>query len=88
MLEAFGQELESFKGPEKDFRSGAFTPVLQRQLHGIPDDYTSPLREYMAAGPEDDVSIANATHFYLGVDPLNPDCIPTYHRNLIYIRES
>jgi len=78
MLEAFGEELKSFKGPPKDFRSGAFTPVLQRQARGMPDNSAAPLKAVMAAGPDEDVSISNATFFYLGFDPLDPRFIPSY----------
>jgi len=42
----------------------------------------------MATGPDDEVTIANATSFYLTLDPLDPCLIPSYRRNLIYIRES
>ena len=33
------------------------------------------------------VTITDVTEFYLSIDPLNPACIPSYQRNLIYICE-
>ena len=86
MLEAFGRELEGYKGKKENFRSKVLNPVLQRQLRGIPDNYAGPLRDIMAVGGE--VTIHNASAFYLRADPLKPRCIPSYRRNLIYIREA
>jgi len=87
MLEAFGRELEGYVGEGKDFRSKVFTPVLARQLLGLPDNFAPPLHRYMASH-SGEVTIEDATAFYLGLDLLNPVCIPTYRRNLIYIREA
>jgi len=86
MLEAFGRELEGYKGKREDFRSKVLNPVLQRQLCGIPDNYAAPICDVMAGDGE--VTIYDATVFYLANDPLNPRCIPSYRRNLIYIREA
>jgi len=88
MLEAFGRELEYYRGPAASFRSYVLTPVLQRQLRGLPDVYTKPLRDYMATKPDGRVTIADATRFYLGIDPLDARCIPSYRRNLIYVRDA
>ena len=88
MLEAFGKELEGYKGAQEDFRSKVLNPVLQRQLRGLPDSYAPPLIDYMSGKAYSKVTLANATAFYLSVDPLDPGCIPSYRRNLVYIREA
>ena len=87
VLDEFGMELERYKHLEKDFRSAVFTPILQRQLRGLPDSYTPAIHAYLLS-PKGTVTIEDATMFYLANDPLDPDCIPTYRRNLIYIREA
>jgi hypothetical protein len=86
MVNAFGKELEDFKGNKEDFRSKVFTPVLQRQLRGIPDSYALAIRAYLS--DDDDITIADATKLYLHMDPLHPRCFPSYRRNLVYIREA
>ena len=87
MLDEFGYELEGYKGAKENFRSKVLTPVLQRQLRGMPDNYARPLCDFMSSTDEG-VTIADATAFYLSVDPIDPDCIPSYRRNLVYIREA
>lgn len=89
MLDAFGRELEGYRGAPKDFRSKSFTPVLQRQLRGIPDDFPAPIEDFIARSrPGYLADIAQTTEFYLRVDPTLPALIPYYRRNLIYIREA
>jgi hypothetical protein len=89
MLDMFAVELDRYKGDPHDFRSATLTPVLQRQLRGVPDAY-SPTIKYSipSSGPDGAITIADATVFYLAADPLHPRCIPSYRRNLIYIREA
>ena len=85
MLDEFGKELDSYKGEESKFRSKVFTPVLQRQLKGVPDAYAPAIRRAIAprnATP----TISQVTTFYLGNDPLDPKCIPVYRRNILYSR--
>lgn len=89
MLDEFGRELESFEGEGADFRSKVLTPVLQRQLNGVPDAYAPFIRRAISpnhgpAGP----TLDEITSFYLGIDPLDPKCIPSYRRNLVYIWEA
>lgn len=87
MLDEFGRELDKFKGNAGDFRSKCFTPVLQRQLRGIPDAYGPTIRR--GIDPKDaKPTIAQVTRFYLGNDPLAVVTIPSYRHNLIYIREA
>lgn len=88
MLEAFGRELEGYRGTKEKFRSKVLTPVLQRQLRGIPDTYAPPLRAHMCSSDDEVVTLSEATKFYLKYDPLSPRCIPSYRRNLLYIREA
>jgi len=90
VLDEFAKELMGYRGDDTDFRSNVLTPILQRQLRGIPDAYGPTIQRAVhlpdvSRGP---VTIAQATRFYLGIDPTSPKCIPTYRRNLIYIREA
>lgn len=87
VLNEFGKELEYFRGGEGEFRSKVLTPILQRQLRGVPDCHTPDIDHYISESGEE-VTIGEATRFYLLIDPLDPVCIPTYRRNLIYIREA
>jgi len=87
MLDEFGKELDAFEGTEAQFRSESLTPVLQRQLKGVPDDCARFIRNAIA--PHDaKPTISQVTSFYLGLDPLDPIHIPSYRRNLVYIREA
>ena len=86
VLKEFGAELDRYKGNAEGFRSAVLTPILQRQLRGLPDSYSPVIAIYMCSDLHD-VTIADATEFYLSIDPLDPACIPSYRRNLIYIRE-
>jgi len=89
MLDEFTKEVMQYKGDPKDFRSFVLTPVLQRQLRGIPDSYYPLIAHALTeARTEHTPTIGDATTFYLGVDPINPTCIATFRRNLVYIREA
>jgi len=87
MLDQFGWELDTFQGTAADFRSKVLTPVLQRQLKGVSDAYAPSIR-YAIAPPTGKPTISEVTTFYLGNDPLDPRYIPSYWRNLVYIREA
>jgi hypothetical protein len=83
----FGLELDSFKGKPVEFQSKVFNPVLQRQLRGVSDAYAPSIQR--AINPRTgEPTISEVTQFYLGNDPLDPQCIPSYQRNIIYIREA
>ena len=86
ILDAFGEELDDYHGFPIDFRSKVFTPVLQRQLRGVSDSYAPSIRTAIAPSTSKP-TISQVTSFYLGNDPLDPRCIPSYRRNLLYIRE-
>lgn len=87
VLDALGDELTRYKGEPGSFRSGVLTPILQRQLRGVPDTYAPSIRR--AISPFAPLpTIGQVTTFYLGNDPLDPRCIPSYRRNLVYIREA
>jgi len=88
MLDAFGDELEAFRHHDSDFRSYVLTPVLQRQLQGVPDSYAPAIFAALLPGNKEEISIAAATEFYLGVDPIDPKYIPSYRRNIVYIWEA
>lgn len=88
MLDEFGKELDGFRGQAENFRSKVLTPVLQRQLRGVPDAYAPVIQSAIAQCNTKPPTIAQVTTFYLGNDPLDPICIPSYRRNLVYIREA
>jgi len=88
MLDAFGKELEEYKGREADFRSYVLTPVLQRQAQGVPDCYAPAIFDAVAEEESEEVTILDATKFYLSEDPIDPIWIDSYRRNIVYIREA
>jgi hypothetical protein len=111
VLDKFVEELKPFPddGPGADWRSIVLTPILQRQMIGIPDSYSWSVNRAVVnmgydeedsdpdeeeftddMGDEEDrlrPTIAQATRAYLAVDPLDPEWIPSYRRNLLYVRE-
>ena len=91
VLDAFGGELERFRGFTNEamagFRSAILTPILQRQLCAVPDAYTPSIHRGVK-GHHTELTIQAATEFYLKEDPTDPENIPNYHRNLLYIHEA
>jgi hypothetical protein len=92
VLDAFGDELRKFKGMPVNFRSTVLTPILQRQLTGIHDAYTTTVRagvNQMKKEPtlQGEPTIQDATALYLQVDPTDPIYIRSYRRNLLYLPE-
>ena len=86
-MEAFGEELEEHKeltsrGPVTSaWRSTVLTPILQRQLQGVPDAYAPSLDAGVGLDDKDGeggLTIAAVTEFYLGSDPVHPDNKPFY----------
>lgn len=92
VLDAFGRELEQLEVTTKTamsrFRSKVLTPILQRQLAGVPDAYTPFVRAAVKGRKYDDVTIKAVTDFYLARDPTDPTNIPVYRRNLLYIPQA
>ena len=88
MLQEFGEELSNFKGHNLDFRSQVLTLVLQRQMQGVADCYAPAIFKALVATDSEEVTIADATDFYLSVDPVHPKIIPSYQRNIVYICEA
>ena len=94
MLDAFGVELDAFKGEESQFCSAVLTLVLQCQLQGVPNVYGPSIRNAIApvcgaAEPHTSrPTILQVTNFYLRINPLDPKYIQTYRWNLIYVREA
>ena len=86
ILDEFWKEIRKYDGPAAEFRSKVLTPILQRQLYGIDENYTPSVREAINGGPGD-LTIKQATSLYLGDDPTHPGWIPTYRRNLVYVTE-
>jgi hypothetical protein len=104
VMEAFGEELEAHKELASQgtvasaWRSKVLTPILQRQLQGVPDAYAPSLEAGIGMQDSDDedddgdgnkgkLTISDVTEFYLGSDPLHPDNKRFYVRNLVYIQE-
>jgi hypothetical protein len=74
------------------WRSTVLTPILQRQLAGVSDSYRPSLEDGVRDPGVDvtrnpEISIGEATEFYLGEDPTDSHWIRDYRRNLIYSRE-
>jgi hypothetical protein len=90
VLDAFGEEIKVYKQsqqPPVKFRSRVLTPILQRQLNGIHDAHTPTVNDTIPSTNEQ-LSIQDATQFYLQVDPADPKWIRSYRRNLLYIPEA
>jgi len=87
VLDHFGTELEGYKGPSRDFRSKVLTPILQRQFWGVSEDYAPSVRGFISTNGEA-LTISGVTEFYLGRDPVDPEIIPTFCRNLIYLPQA
>ncbi|KAF9641961.1 hypothetical protein BDM02DRAFT_3194173 [Thelephora ganbajun] len=87
VLDAFAEELTSWEGTSEDFRSKVLTPILQRQLWGVHDAYSPSVRDAIAE-EKDEPTILDATKFYLSQDPVDPELIPNYRRNLLYLPEA
>ena len=87
VLDEFALELNRFRGVENDFRSKVLTPILQRQLNGIPDPQGPAICKVF--DPKHGIpTIGAVTKLYLGIDPLDPRYINSYRHNLVYIREA
>ena len=84
VLDYVGKELRSVKGNAVEgFRSKVLNPILQCYLQGVPDSYAPSI--CAAISDEEEVTIADATLFYLAWDPVDPTFIPHYRRNLLCI---
>jgi hypothetical protein len=104
VLDAFGVELDGCSDLETDgphagkWHSAVLTPILQRQIYGIPDTVASWVHHgilHILYGPpaegnnnDRDLTISDITRFYLATDPLDPNIIPTLRQNLIWTREA
>jgi len=95
VLDQLAEELEAVKEPGPQWRSKVLTPIMQRQLQGVCDTYSPSVEAAVYAGDpldsddenEEEVTIGDATYFYLDRDPLDPSEIPNYRRNLIYVHQ-
>jgi len=61
------------------FRSRALNPILQRQLHRIPDNESALVKKAVGT------TMAAAQEFYLSLDPLHPNLARRMFKNLLYI---
>lgn len=84
------------------WRLSVLTPILQRQLAAIPDVYLPAVRAgVLPPDPRDlqapqgeeseeserELTIEDATQFYLGRDPISVHLVPHFRRTFIYSRE-
>jgi hypothetical protein len=82
VLDLFAKEVESLPGEAVTFYPKTLTPILVRQLRGVHDDISRTIRAVVARGSEE-VTIQQATEFYLTMDPANPTYIRLYRRQLL-----
>lgn len=94
VLIAVAEELIDAKGittccpAASAWRSKVLNPILQRQLAGVPDAFLPTLTDAVREEPaQTEMSIKEATIFYLSIDPTDPTNIPDYRDNLIFSRE-
>ena len=76
VLDHLGKELDFYRGPLVRFCSKVLTPILQRQLKGVPNVYAPSIWRAIAL-QNDMPTISQVTKFYLGNNPLSPGCIPS-----------
>lgn len=107
VLNEFGRELSgeaqlADPGPKAEsWRSKVLTPIVQRQLWGVPDCYGPSVDAGVLAlargsglGGEADkyegqkVTISHATRFYLGYNIGREYLYPVFRRNILYLRET
>ena len=86
VLDEFAKELKAYTHRAADFRSHVLSPILARQLVGIPDSY-SPSIEDAVSRQEDKVTIGMATELYLSRDLTAVELIPGYRYNAILLPE-
>lgn len=90
VLDVFATEHLAFQSTglaPASFRSKTLTPILQRHRLGIHDAYAPFVRAGISSEAEP-LTIEDVTDFYLGVDPTDPEFIPSYRRNLLYLPDS
>ena len=87
VLHEFWAELQQPRDSLEGFRSVVLTPILQRQLWGIEENYRPMVERAVAQGGEEP-TIKQATKFYLERDPTDHRWIGTYRRNLLYVPEA
>jgi hypothetical protein len=85
VLDKAGVELRYSKVEGAVFRSAVLSPILQRNMKGVPDSYTPSVCNAISGG---EVTIRDATEFYLWRDPVDPTYISHYRRNLLCIPPS
>lgn len=84
MLDAFADEIVSFKGDISRFYSKVLTPLLVRWLRGIHDASSATVLALVAKGHKR-ATIEHAIAFYLRMDPTDPKYIPIYRRQLLNV---
>lgn len=86
VLDKFCEEYTSYTGPIAEFRSTVLSPILQRHLVGLSDSYL-PSVATATSGNGDDPTVGEVTALYLGTDPTDPELIPSYRHNALFVPE-
>ena len=86
VLDRFCEEYDSYKGPIAKFRSAVLSPILQRQLRGLSDSYL-PFVARAISNSDGDPTVGEVTELYLGIDPTDPELIPSYRQNMVFVPE-
>ena len=87
VLNSFWEEIVSYEGGPAVFRSKILTPLLQRQIAGVEENYSPSVMESVS-GSKDPPTIQQATMFYLRHDPCNPRWIQNIRRTMVHIPEA
>ena len=87
VLNSFWKEIKQYDGEPKHFRPKSLTPLLQRQLAGVEENYSPSVMQAVSNG-QGTPTIEQATHFYLRDDPCVVRWIPNFRRNLVHIPEA
>jgi len=82
----FRNEFKEWKDNPSAIRFKVLNPILQRYLQGVHDGYTPSVRAAISGGVEP--TLRDVSMFYLSKDPVDPDAVSLYRRNLLYIPES
>lgn len=80
-------QVQVFDGPLATFRSAILSPILARQRRGVPGIYKLAVCDSVGEVREN-VTLREATRFYLGDDPTDPRLVPKYRAGIIRTQEA
>lgn len=91
VLDKFGDKFTAYTGLMVAFRSQVLSPILARQLVGIPNTYSPSIEAALLnrgqGGCQEEVTIGMVTDLYLSVDLMEAKLIPGYRYHVIHIPE-